>query len=158
LQSIGFGYDEVAKLTPKIIYASITGYGHTGPWADRPGYDLAVQGQSGIMSRTGDPTGPPYKTGTARADVTAGLDPTLGIVLALLEKAGIPCGPIYTVGEVLNHPQVLAREMVVERPHPKLGKVKMTGVPIKLSETPGEAGAAPPVLGQHTEEILRELA
>lgn len=277
LQSIGFGYDEVAKLNPKIIYASITGYGHTGPWADRPGYDLAVQGQSGIMSLTGDPNGSPYKTGTSLADITAGIYATLGILLALqarhrtgrgqkvdvslldgqvsfltyqagiyfgtgktptrkgnqhptivpyetfkardryfnlavgndrlwvqfcdllgrqdlkekfptnpqrverhdelfpilqdifasktagdwlalFEKAGIPCGPIYTVAEVLNHPQVRAREMVVERPHPKLGKVKMTGVPIKLSETPGEAGAAPPLLGQHTEEILRELA
>lgn len=277
LPSIGFGYDEVAKLNPKIIYASITGYGHTGPWAERPGYDLAVQGQSGIMSLTGDPNGPPYKTGTSLADITAGIYATLGILLALqarhrtgrgqkvdvslldgqvsfltyqagiyfgtgktptrkgnqhptivpyetfkardryfnvavgndrlwvqfcdllgrqdlkekfptnpvrverhdelfpilqeifagkiandwlalFEKAGIPCGPIYTVGEVLNHPQVLAREMVVERPHAKLGKVKMTGVPIKLSDTPGEAGAAPPLLGQHTEEILRELA
>jgi len=277
LQSIGFGYDEVAKLNPKIIYASITGYGHTGPWADRPGYDLAVQGQSGIMSLTGDPNGPPYKTGTSLADITAGMYATMGILLALqarhrtgrgqkvdvslldgqvsfltyqagiyfgtgktptrkgnqhptivpyetfkardryfnlavgndrlwvqfcdllgrqdlkekfptnprrveqhdklfpilqeifagktadewlalFEKAGIPCGPIYTVGEVLNHPQVLAREMVVERSHPKLGKVKMTGVPIKLSDTPGEAGAAPPLHGQHTEEILRELA
>ena len=276
LPSIGFGYDEVAKLNPKIIYTSITGYGHTGPWADRPGYDLAVQGQSGIMSLTGSPDGPPFKTGTSLADITAGIYATLGILLALharnrtgrgqkvdvslldgqvsfltyqagiyfgtgkspnrkgnqhptivpyetfkardryfnlavgndrlwaqfcdllgrqdlkvkfptnpvrveqhdelfpilqnifagkpaddwlalLEKAGIPCGPIYTVAEVLEHPQVKAREMVVERPHPKLGKVKMTGVPIKLSDTPGEAGAAPPLLGQHTEEILREL-
>ncbi|HUK83423.1 MAG TPA: CoA transferase, partial [Verrucomicrobiae bacterium] len=275
---IGFGYDEVAKLNPKIIYTSITGYGHTGPWADRPGYDLAVQGQSGIMSLTGDPGGSPYKTGTSLADVTAGIYATLGILLALqarqstgrgqkvdvslldgqvslltyqagiyfgtgesptrkgnqhptivpyetfkagdryfnlavgndrlwqqfcdlldrpdlkmhekfatnplrvsnhdelfpilqaifseksaeewlalFDKAGIPSGPIYTVAEVLNHPQVRARDMVVERPHPKLGKVKMTGVPIKLSETPGEAGTAPPLLGQHTEELLREL-
>ena len=58
---------------------------------------------------------------------------------------------------MLNHPQVLARETVIERPHVKLGKVKLTGVPIKLSETPVEAGAAPPLHGQHTEEILREL-
>jgi crotonobetainyl-CoA:carnitine CoA-transferase CaiB-like acyl-CoA transferase len=276
LPGIGFGYDEVSKLNPKIIYASITGYGHTGPWADRPGYDLAVQGQSGIMSLTGDPNGPPYKTGTSLADITAGIYAALGILLALyardrtgqgqkvdvslldgqvslltyqagiyfgtgkpphrmgnqhpsivpyetfkardryfnlavgndrlwvqfcdtigrpdlkekyptnpervnkrdelfpvlqktfaakeagewlalFEKAGIPCGPIYSVAEVLEHPQIKAREMVVERPHPKLGKVKMTGVPIKLSDTPGEAGAAPPLLGQHTDEILREI-
>jgi crotonobetainyl-CoA:carnitine CoA-transferase CaiB-like acyl-CoA transferase len=77
--------------------------------------------------------------------------------LSVFEKAGIPCGAIYSVAEVLERPQVKAREMVVERPHPKLGKVKMTGVPVKLSETPGEAGAAPPLLGQHSEEILREL-
>jgi crotonobetainyl-CoA:carnitine CoA-transferase CaiB-like acyl-CoA transferase len=278
LQSIGFGYDEVVKLNPKIIYASVTGYGHTGPWADRPGYDLAIQGQGGIMSLTGDPNGPPYKTGTSLADITAGLYATLGILLALqarqrtghgqkvdvslldgqvsfltyqagiyfgtgksptrkgnqhptiapyetfkardrwfnlaagndrlwqqfcdsigrpdlkthkkfatnpkrvqnhaelhpilekifaektadewlalLEKHGIPCGPIYSVSEVLEHPQVRARDMVVERPHPKLKSVKMTGVPVKLSATPGEAGDAPPLLGQHTEEVLREL-
>ena len=277
LPSIGFGFDEVAKLNPKIIFASITGYGHTGPWADRPGYDLAVQGQSGIMSLTGDPNGPPFKTGTSLADITAGIYATLGILLALQarhrtgrgqkvdvslldgqvsfltyqagiyfgtgktptrkgnqhptivpyetfkardryfnlavgndrlwaqfcdlisrqdlkekfpnnpgrverhdelfpilqeifadktadewlalsEKAGIPCGAIYSVAEVLEHPQVKAREMVVERKHPKLGKVKLTGVPVKLSDTPGEAGAAPALLGQHTEEILRELS
>jgi crotonobetainyl-CoA:carnitine CoA-transferase CaiB-like acyl-CoA transferase len=77
--------------------------------------------------------------------------------LALLEKSGLPCGPIFSVAEVLEHPQVRAREMVVERPHPKLQSVKMTGVPVKLSGTPGEAGAAPPLLGQHTEDVLRKL-
>jgi len=278
LPSLGFGYEEVARLNPKIIYASVTGYGHTGPWAERPGYDLAVQGQGGIMSLTGDPNGPPYKTGTSLADITAGIYATLGILLALqarqrtgqgqkvdvslldgqvsfltyqagiyfgtgksptrkgnrhptivpyetfkasdryfnlaigndrlwqqfcdllgrpdvkthkkfatnpkrvqnhdelytvlekvfaqktadewlalFEKNGLPCGPIFSVAEVLEHPQVRAREMVVERPHPKLKSVKMTGVPVKLSATPGEAGAAPPLLGQHTEDVLREL-
>ena len=50
LQSIGFGYEEVARLNPRIVYASVTGYGHTGPWADRPGYDLAVQGKCCLLS------------------------------------------------------------------------------------------------------------
>jgi crotonobetainyl-CoA:carnitine CoA-transferase CaiB-like acyl-CoA transferase len=77
--------------------------------------------------------------------------------LALLEKAGLPCGPIFSVAEVLEHPQVRAREIVVERPHPKLKSVKLTGVPVKLSGTPGEAGCAPPLLGQHTAEVLRDL-
>ena len=77
--------------------------------------------------------------------------------LAQFEKAGIPCGPIYSVAEVLEHPQVRAREMVVERPHARLKSVKMTGVPVKLSDTPGEAAAAPPLLGQHTEEVLQQL-
>ena len=77
--------------------------------------------------------------------------------LALFEKNGIPCGPIFSVAEVLEHPQIRAREMVVERPHPKLKSVKMTGVPVKLSGTPGEAGEAPPLLGQHTEDVLRDL-
>jgi crotonobetainyl-CoA:carnitine CoA-transferase CaiB-like acyl-CoA transferase len=278
LSSIGFGYDEVAKLNPKIIYASVTGYGHTGPWAERPGYDLAIQGQGGIMSLTGDPNGSPYKTGTSLADITAGIYATLGILLALqarqrtgkgqkvdvslldgqvsfltyqagmyfgtgksptrkgnqhptivpyetfkardryfnlavgndrlwaqfcdllerpdlkthkkfatnpkrvsnhellypvlqkifaektaeewitlFEKNGIPCGAILSVGEVLEHPQVRARDMVVERPHPKLKSVKMTGVPVKLSDTPGAAGNAPPLLGQDTLSVLRDL-
>lgn len=278
LASIGFGYDEVAKLNPKIIYASVTGYGHTGPWAERPGYDLAIQGQGGIMSLTGDPNGSPYKTGTSLADITAGIYATLGILLALqarrrtgkgqkvdvslldgqvsfltyqagiyfgtgkspsrkgnqhptivpyetfkardryfnlavgndrlwgqfcdllgrpdlkthekfatnplrvqnhedlypvlqkifadktadewvafFEKNGVPCGAVLSVGEVLEHPQVRAREMVVERPHPKLKTVKMTGVPVKLSDTPGVAGDAPPLLGQDTLSVLRDL-
>src|SRR5207249_11927370 len=86
LPSNGYRYHHIAKLNPKIIYASITGYGHTGPWADRPGYDLAVQGQSGIMSLTGDPNGSPYKTGTSLADITAGIYATLGILLALQSR------------------------------------------------------------------------
>jgi len=77
--------------------------------------------------------------------------------LALFEQNGLPCGPIFSVAEVLEHPQVRAREMVVERPHPKLGKVKLTGVPVKLSETPGGATTAPPLLGQHTDEVLSGL-
>jgi crotonobetainyl-CoA:carnitine CoA-transferase CaiB-like acyl-CoA transferase len=278
LPGIGLDYEAVAKLNPKIVYASVTGFGHTGPYANRPGYDLVVQGMSGIMSLTGDANGSPYKTGTSLADITAGIYATLGIVLALyarqrtgrgqkvdvslldgqislltyqagiyfgtgkspnrkgnqhptivpyeafkardryfnlavgndrlwlqfcdaighpelkmhpkfatnpqrvanhdallpilqevfaardadqwialFEKTGLPCGPVYSVAETLAHPQVQAREMVVERPHPKVGTVKMTGVPVKLSDTPGEAGDAPPLLGQHTDDVLKEL-
>jgi crotonobetainyl-CoA:carnitine CoA-transferase CaiB-like acyl-CoA transferase len=77
--------------------------------------------------------------------------------VGVLSKVGIPAGGIQSVGEALDHPQARARDMVTERPHPKLGSVKLTGVPVKLSETPGEVGAAPPLLGQHTDSILREL-
>lgn len=77
--------------------------------------------------------------------------------LKILTDAGIPCGPIYTVDKVFADPQVLHREMVKELDHPKAGKVKVTGIPIKLSDTPGEVETAPPVLGQHTQEILTEL-
>ena len=278
LPSIGLDYDAVAKLNPKIIYASVTGFGHTGPYADRPGYDLVVQGMSGIMSLTGDANGSPYKTGTSLADITAGIYATLGILLALyarqrtgrgqkvdvslldgqisfltyqagiyfgtgkspnrkgnqhptivpyeafkardryfnlavgndrlwlqfcdvigrkdlkahpkfatnpqrvanhdallpilqevfatrdaddwialFENNGLPCGPVYSVAETLAHPQVKAREMVVERLHPKAGTVKMTGVPVKLSDTPGQVGEAPPLLGQHTDDVLKDL-
>lgn len=77
--------------------------------------------------------------------------------LELLDKAGVPNGPINTVDKVLQDPQVLAREMVVEVEHPVAGKLKMPGVPIKLSDTPGSVRTPAPVLGQHTEEILKEL-
>ncbi len=77
--------------------------------------------------------------------------------LKIITDAGVPCGPIYTVDKVFADPQVLHREMVKELDHPKAGKVKVTGIPIKLSDTPGEVETAPPVLGQHTQEILAEL-
>lgn len=75
----------------------------------------------------------------------------------LLEKAGIPCGPIYTVDQVVADPQVLARDMVTEVTHPEYGTVNMLGFPIKFSKTPGRKPAAPPVMGEHTEEVLRGL-
>lgn len=77
--------------------------------------------------------------------------------IEVLEGAGIPCGPINTVDRVLKDPQVVAREMIVEVEHPVAGKLKMPGLPIKLSATPGAVEEAAPLLGQHTEEILAEL-
>lgn len=77
--------------------------------------------------------------------------------LELLENAGVPNGPINTVDKVIQDPQVLAREMIVEIEHPVAGKLKMPGVPIKLSDTPGSVRTPAPILGQHTEEILKEV-
>lgn len=83
--------------------------------------------------------------------------------LERLEAAGVPCGPILSVPEVLGHPQVRHRQMVVDLPHPALearggpASIQVTGVPIKLSETPGQVRSAPPLLGQHTESALRDL-
>ena len=76
--------------------------------------------------------------------------------IELFEGVGVPAGPILDLGGVLNHPQVLARGMVRELPHPTAGSVRVTGCPIHLSETPARVGPAPPLLGEHTEEILRE--
>ena len=75
----------------------------------------------------------------------------------ILDNAGVPNGPINTIDKVLEDPQVLAREMVVEVEHPVAGKLKMAGVPIKMSETQGSVRTPAPILGQHTEEILKEL-
>jgi crotonobetainyl-CoA:carnitine CoA-transferase CaiB-like acyl-CoA transferase len=77
--------------------------------------------------------------------------------MRLLEEAGIPAGPINTVGQALTDPHVLAREMVVTLEHPTAGPVGMTGIPAKFSATPGAVRSAPPRLGEHTEEILRSL-
>ena len=77
--------------------------------------------------------------------------------LKLLEDAGIPAGPIYTLDKLFSDPQVLHRKMMVELTHPKAGKIKVTGVPVKLSEAPGEITAPPPLLGQHNKEVLKDL-
>jgi crotonobetainyl-CoA:carnitine CoA-transferase CaiB-like acyl-CoA transferase len=77
--------------------------------------------------------------------------------LKILTDAGVPCGPIYTMDKIFTDPQVLHRQMLKELDHPKVGKVKVIGVPIKLSDTPGGVETAPPILGQHTQEILTEL-
>jgi len=77
--------------------------------------------------------------------------------LAGLEAAGVPCGPINGIGEAFAEPQIAAREMVVELPHPTAGTAKLVGNPIKLSRTPVEYRNAPPLLGEQTEEVLREI-
>ena len=82
----GLGYAELAALNPALVYCSITGFGQTGPYADRPGYDFVIQGMSGLMSITGPVEGPPYKVGVALADVIAG-QYALSSVLAALRHA-----------------------------------------------------------------------
>ena len=77
--------------------------------------------------------------------------------LKILTDAGVPCGPINNLYDIFNDPQVLYRQMVHEVTHPKAGEIKLIGIPIKLSDTPGEILTAPPVLGQHNKELLIEL-
>ena len=75
----------------------------------------------------------------------------------ILNEHGIPCGPIYRLDQALDHPQVRHRQMVVEREHPTMGIVRLLGLPVKLSETPGDIHRTPPLLGQHTDEVLHEI-
>lgn len=84
-------------------------------------------------------------------------DKTVDEWIEALDKAGIPCGPINSIEQVVNNEQVRARDMIVETDHPVAGKIKMAGIPIKLSETPGAVERPAPLLGQHTEEILSEI-
>jgi crotonobetainyl-CoA:carnitine CoA-transferase CaiB-like acyl-CoA transferase len=278
LEKLGLGYDVLEKLNPRLVYCAISGYGRTGPYADKGGFDLIAQGFAGLMSITGEPGRPPAKSGTSVADINAGIFAALGIVSALLarartgrgqmvetslmeaaiqqtfwqaaiyfatgvnsgpsgsahiltapyqafptadgwinvgganqsnwerivkavgrpelaqdarfrtngermknlaaltpllgeelkkrpsadwirefEAAGVPVGPVNKIGDMLADPQVAAREMVVEVDHPKAGRTKALGHPIKFSEAPGAIERAAPLLGQHTREVLREL-
>jgi crotonobetainyl-CoA:carnitine CoA-transferase CaiB-like acyl-CoA transferase len=278
LDGLGFGYDAVHALNPKLIYCSVSGFGQTGPYAQRPGYDLIAQAEGGVMSLTGEPDAPPIKVGLSFADITAGMNAFSGILLALLarqqtgegqridvslldcqvslltyqagiffatgknperlgnkhpsitpyetfeardghiiiacgnqgfwekfcklagiedlladdrfttmkkrvenraeltplvaaavrtrtrqewyellDREGIPCGLIKNVAEVCTDPQVLARDMVARLNHPTAGPISVNGIPIKLSATPGEIKDPPPLLGQHTDEILSEI-
>src|SRR5207244_2277438 len=86
MESFGFGYDTVREINPRLIFCSISGFGHTGPKADLPGYDLIIQGEGGVASLTGDPQGPPYKVGNSQADVVAGMMAFQGILLALFAR------------------------------------------------------------------------
>ena len=278
LDKLGFGYEAVSKSNFRLVYCSISGFGQTGPYRDRPGYDVIAQGESGMMDLTGYPDGPPAKLGGSLADIVAGLYACNGILLALLARhrtgkgqhldvslldgmvstltyqagiylstgrspkrmgtrhpsivpyecfqakdgfvniavtnqkqwenlcqvlgfpelandsrfetmkarlanygdlrpmihsvistmtrsdvmtrmseVGIPAGPINTVGEILEDPQIHAREMVAELTHPEYGPLRVLGIPIKLSGTPGVVENAPPRFGEHNREILLDL-
>jgi crotonobetainyl-CoA:carnitine CoA-transferase CaiB-like acyl-CoA transferase len=282
LDKYGLDYASLAKLNPRLVYCSITGFGQNGPWADRPGYDFIIQGIGGLMSVTGEadgrPGGGPQKVGVALVDILTGLYAANAVQAALLEReksglgqridlalldtevaslanlalnylctgtspkrmgnahpniapyqvlpsadghfivavgndgqfrrmcevmglteiaddprfvtnadrvrnrtaldplieerarqrgkldwlagleaAGVPCGPINSIGEAFAEPQIAAREMVVELPHPTAGAATLVGNPIKLSRTPVEYRNAPPLLGEHSETVLRDV-
>ncbi len=278
LDRMGLGYKQVREINPAIVYCTISGFGATGPYAQRGGFDLVTQGMSGLMSVTGYAGGPPAKVGVPVCDLNAGMFGAIGILTAYINRlrtgqgqhvdtslleggiaytfwesamyfatgdvpepkgsahrltapyqafetsdgyvnigaanqanwerlctaigrdelatdprfveprdrmnnldelvstleqvfsqetsahwlekladAGVPAGPINDLGEVYADPQVQAREMMVETEHPIAGRVKNIGIPIKLSETPGQFQRPAPTLGQHTDEVLTEL-
>jgi len=278
MERFGLGYDTLHKMNPALIYCQVTGFGRTGPYANRPGFDLIAQGLSGIMSVTGEGPGhPPVKAGPPITDISAGILAAMGVLaayvhrlktgegqmvdtslleagvtttywqsaiclatgqspgaigsahplsapyqaiqtqdgwinigaanqanwkrlvevigqapladdprfldnaarmknlpvlieiltghfrtrttadwLAKFESAGVPAGPVLSIGEMLTDPQVLARRMVVEVEHSRLGRMKTLGPPVKFSATPGEVRHGAPLLGEHTREVLRE--
>lgn len=86
LEKLGLGYDVLAKVNPGLIYCAVSGYGRNGPDADKPGFDLIAQGFSGLMSVTGEPGGPPVKTGNSIADTNAGILAMAGITAAYVHK------------------------------------------------------------------------
>ena len=278
LEGWGLSYDALQDLRPGLIYCTITGYGYTGPYRDRPGYDFVIQAQGGVMSITGPSDGEPYKVGVAIADITAGLyacnailaslyarertgegqridislldsqvawlanrasnylvsgkkplrygnahpnivpyqtfkaqdgyfalgvgndrqwkwlceilersdwadDPRfqtnadrvenrevltdlleaiflerdMAYWLSKIEEKGIPAAAINTIDQVFDDPQVIAREMLHRMSHPTAGPVSLVGSPIKVPTSPVEYRLPPPLLGEHTEEVLWEL-
>ncbi|MEL3891422.1 CaiB/BaiF CoA-transferase family protein [Ferrovibrio sp. MS7] len=281
LKKYGLDYESLSTLNPRLVYCSITGFGQTGPYAPRAGYDFLIQGMGGLMSITGErddlPGGGPQKAGVALADVMTGLYSTIAILGALhqrarsgrgqyldmalldvqvgtlanqalfylvggkppvrfgnghptvvpyqsfptsdgfviiavgndgqfaklaaelghpewatderfkspgarvvnrdalipliaaetakrsmddlilaMEKRGVPCGPINTVDKVFADPHVQARQLRRDVPHSRLGHVPSVASPLRLSDSPVAYDRGPPLLGEHTDEVLAE--
>ena len=242
-ERLGLGYAALSARNPRLVYGSVSGYGHTGPLSKRAGYDAIAQAMSGAMSVTGVKDGEAVRFGIAGADLGAGMWVIIGILSALwsrestgvgqhvdvslldgqvswltyvaqnyfasgvtpgrygsahpnivpyqgfatnpgrvanrdvllplisaaltarsaaewsdlLTEAGVPVGPINTVAEALELPQIRAREMVVDLPHTVEGSVRTLGSPIKLSSTPTTLRHASPTQGEHTTEVLAAL-
>ena len=282
LAKYGLDYLSLCAIKPNLIYCSITGFGQTGPYQHRPGYDFILQGMGGFMSITGEadhlPGGGPQKAGVAIVDLFTGMYASSAILAAvihrdrtgegqyidmalldtqvamlanissnylcsgvsphrwgnahpnvvpyqtfqtsdswiivavgndsqfrnfvkvgnrealaddprfatnparieyrtalipllvemvkektkaqwitLLEAAGVPCGPINNLQEVFENEQVISRGIEMRVPHPTAGTMKLVASPMRLSKTPVEVRMPPPLLGQHTDEVLHEL-
>lgn len=279
MERLGLGYEDLAKINPRLIYCEISGFGRTGPYAERGGFDLIAQGMSGLMSITGEGPGrPPVKVAAPISDINAGILAAMGVSaayanmlktgmgqkvdtslfeaaivqtywqsaiafatgekteplgsahplnapyqsfrtmdgwinigaanqanwlrlldvidaseldddprfssnlerirnlpklveildtylsrdttetwLAKMEEAKLPAGPVNDILQMHEDPQALAREMIVEVDHPKAGKTKTIGHPIKFSRTPAKINHAAPLLGQHSKEVLAEF-
>ena len=282
LARYGLGYEQIRTLNPRIVYCSITGFGQTGPYRDRAGYDFMIQAMGGLMSVTGErdelPGGGPQKVGVAIADLMTGMYSTVAVMAALwernasgegqhidmalldtqvgwlanqnlnylvsgeppqrlgnahpnvtpydafrtrdgdiiiaigndgqyarfcraaglpelvtdarfsdnparvahrdalraalapamrerttaewmvlLEPLGVACGPINRLDQVFADPQVQHRGLRIEVPHPVAGRLPLVANPIRFSRTPIRYEVPPPLLGQHTGEVLRDL-
>ncbi|KAI7827309.1 CoA-transferase family III domain-containing protein [Kickxella alabastrina] len=227
---LGLDYETLARVNPRLIYASITGYGSTGPYSGRAGYDVIIEAEAGLMHITGEADGPPVKVGVAVTDVMTGLythgaimaalmraeaqrwgtrhpsiapyqvfatkdgndkqfatppraphgsafrtnvdrvtnrialvrlinqelsQLTTERVLGLMEGSGMPYGPVNNIKQTFEHPQLVARGVVKEVDHPFVGRIKMVGPAVEYSGSDVGVRLPPPMLGQHTEEVLR---
>jgi crotonobetainyl-CoA:carnitine CoA-transferase CaiB-like acyl-CoA transferase len=278
LDRYGLGYAQLCKLNPRLVYSSVTGFGHTGPQRERPGYDFMIQGMGGMMSITGESGGEPQRAGVPIADIITGMYASIAICAALahratsgkgqhldlalldsqiallayqntnyfatgkpprrignlhpnivpyqpfrcadgevilacgndnlyrkfceaagcpelaadsrfatngkrvenrdalkglldpifakrtkkawgelLDAAGVPNGPINDIAQVFAEPQVEARGVRIEVDHPVAGKLPMVASPMRFSGTPLEHKAPPPLLGEHTEDVLAKV-
>jgi crotonobetainyl-CoA:carnitine CoA-transferase CaiB-like acyl-CoA transferase len=110
LKKFGLDYESLKAINPKLIYCSITGFGQTGPYAMRAGYDFMIQGMAGVMSITGEPHGNPMKMGVAFADVFAGLHAVIGIQAALLHRERTGVGQYIDISLLDSQVAVLANQ------------------------------------------------
>src|SRR5436190_683933 len=185
-----YGLDAAAlcALNPRLVYCSVTGFGQTGPYRERAGYDYAIQGIGGLMSITGErddrPGGGPQKVGVAVADLFTGLYATVAILGALRHRDRSGEGQVIDmalldtqVAMLANlganylatgvaprragnaHQNIVPYQVfeVVDVAHPLADSVRLVASPMKLSATPVQYRRAPPLLGEHTDEVLREF-
>ena len=110
LAKYGLGYEQLAKTHPRLIYCSITGFGQTGPYAPRPGYDALIQAMGGVMSLTGEPNGSPQKVGVPVADLFAGLYGCIGILAAVNHRNNTGQGQQIDIGMLDTHVAWLANQ------------------------------------------------
>ncbi len=171
-------FETLAARNSRLIFASITGFGRTGPYGDWPGVDQIAQGMSGLMSLTGQPESGPTRVGIPIGDVVAGMWAALGIQSAVkrrlnacfakegkmhwtgeLVKLGLPAGPILTLDQVFNDPHVLATRMIEEFEHPLIGTMRTMANPIRMDALTGNSvRRAPPALGQDSRAVLADYA
>lgn len=136
LAKYGLDYDSLAKINPRLIYCSVTGFGQTGPYAPRAGYDFIVQGMSGIMDLTGEPDGPPQKIGVAFADIMTGLYGTIAIQAALAQRERTGKGQHIDMALLDSMVGVLANQamnyLVSDNPPTRMGNAHPNIVPYSV--------------------------
>ena len=139
LAKYGLGYDELHERFPGLIYCSITGFGQTGPYAQRPGYDSLIQAMGGVMSLTGEPDGPPQKVGVPVADLFAGLYGCIGILAALRHRDATGHGQQIDIGMLDTHVAWLANQgmnyLATGENPPRLGNQHPNIVPYQVFAT-----------------------
>jgi crotonobetainyl-CoA:carnitine CoA-transferase CaiB-like acyl-CoA transferase len=139
LERFGLGHEDLARLNPGLIYCSISGYGRTGPRADEPGYDFAIQAESGLMSITGEPEGAPMKHGMAITDLVTGMNAAQAVLAALLARARTGKGQLIDMALLDCGIALLANmasgHIVTGDEPPRLGNAHPSLAPYQLFET-----------------------
>jgi crotonobetainyl-CoA:carnitine CoA-transferase CaiB-like acyl-CoA transferase len=154
---LGLGYDALAALNPRLVYCSISGFGQTGPYSERPGFDLMVQAMSGIMSVNGPEDGPPHRLPLAICDIGAGMFAAIGILAALQARARSGRGQhvdtsLYEAGVSFGLYEAAHVFATGERP-PRLGQAHRGGAPYQVFRT--EDGWV--TIGPNTQPLWRKF-